>query len=118
MNQVNVIKSHGKSMMETQLIENGYAMQLPRVAQGCPTHVANAKIALLDFDVKKYCMRNAEILVSDPAELEKIRQKEMDITGDMINKVYYHQKLIRFLERGRMWSLRQKGWTICLSNIS
>ena len=64
-------------------------MQLSRVAQGCPTRVSPAKIALLDFDLKKYCMRQAEILVNDPAELEKIRQKEMDITKDRINKVRF-----------------------------
>lgn len=68
-----------------------YALQLARVAQGCPTRVSPAKIALLDFDLKKYCMRQAEILVSDPAELEKIRQKEMDITRDRIQKVYEKQ---------------------------
>ncbi|CAD7940473.1 unnamed protein product [Amoebophrya sp. A25] len=85
--QVNVIRSHGKHSRESLLVENGYAMQLARVAQGCPTRVENAKIALLDFDLKKYCMRQAEILVSDPAELEKIRQKEMDITRERINKI-------------------------------
>ena len=68
-------------------------MQLSRVAQGCPSRVSPAKIALLDFDLKKYCMRQAEILVSDPEELEKIRQKEMDITRDRINKVAYDNLL-------------------------
>ncbi|CAD7968645.1 unnamed protein product [Amoebophrya sp. A120] len=86
-NQISVLKSHGKSSRETMLVENGYALQLARVAQGCPTRVENAKLALLDFDLKKYCMRQAEILVSDPAELEKIRQKEMDITKERINKI-------------------------------
>eukprot|EP00392_Amoebophrya_sp_AT5.2_P008636 g8664.t1 len=86
-NQVSVLKSHGKSSRESMLIENGYCLQLARVAQGCPTRVSPAKIALLDFDVKKYCMRQAEILVSDPAELEKIRQKEMDITKARLDKI-------------------------------
>ncbi len=89
-NQVNVLRSHGKSSHESMLIENGYALQLARVAQGCPTRVENAKIALLDFDLKKYVMRQAEILVNDPAELEKIRQKEMDITKERIEKVLYN----------------------------
>lgn len=78
-------------VVPTQKLFNvpSYAMQLSRVAQGCPTRVSPAKIALLDFDLKKYCMRQAEILVNDPAELEKIRQKEMDITKDRINKVRF-----------------------------
>lgn len=86
-NQINVVKSHGKSSTESILIPNGYAMQLMRVAQGCPTRVENAKIALLDFDLKKFQLRSAEILVEDPNELEKIRQKEMDITRDRIMKI-------------------------------
>lgn len=83
-NQINILKSHGKSSAESVLIENGYALNLARVAQGCPTRVEKAKIALLDFDLKKHCMRGAEIKVTDPTELDKIRQKEMDITRDRI----------------------------------
>ena len=45
--------------------------------------VDNAKIALLDFDLKKSKMgMNVNILVDDPAELEMIRKKEMDMTKD------------------------------------
>lgn len=86
-NQVSILRSHGRSSHESMLIENGYALQLARVAQGCPTRVDNAKIALLDFDLKKYVLRSAEILVEDPSELERIRQKEMDITKDRISKI-------------------------------
>lgn len=86
-NQINIIKSHGKSSSESRLLKHGYALQLARVAQGCPTNVSPAKIALLDFDLKKFQMKNAEILVTDPAELEKIRQKEMDITRDRLRKI-------------------------------
>lgn len=86
-NQINVLRSHGKSSHESCLIENGYALQLARVAQGCPTRIEDAKIALLDFDLKKFVMRSAEILVDDPSELEKIRQKEMNITKERIEKI-------------------------------
>lgn len=47
--------------------------------------MVNAKIALLDFDLKKFKMQlGVEIKVDDPKELEKIRQKEMDVTRDRI----------------------------------
>lgn len=99
-NQINVIKSHGKGASESQLIENGYALQCARVAQGCPTRVEKVKIALLDFDLKKYCMRQAEIAVSDPAELEKIRQKEMDITKDRVQSILKAGANVVFTTKG------------------
>ena len=37
--------------------------------------------ALLDFDLKKHRMSmNVNIVIDDPEELERVRQKEMDIT--------------------------------------
>merc|ERR1711881_456113 len=48
-----------------------------------PTVVSPAKIALVDFDLKKHRMgMNVNIVVDDPEELEKICQKEMDIRVD------------------------------------
>jgi T-complex protein 1 subunit alpha len=84
--QINILKSHGRAVQESTMISNGYAIMLGRAGQGMPTRVANAKIALLDFDLKKYRVgMGVEIKVEDPKELEKIRQKEMDITRDRIN---------------------------------
>jgi T-complex protein 1 subunit alpha len=84
--QVNILKSHGRSITESTLIPNGYAIPLGRAGQGMVTRVQNAKIALLDFDLKKFRLgMNVEIKVEDPKEIERIRQKEMDITRDRIN---------------------------------
>jgi T-complex protein 1 subunit alpha len=53
-----------------------------------PTSVTPAKIALIDFDLKKHRMgANVNIVVDDPEELEKIRQQEMDITKQKIKKI-------------------------------
>jgi len=53
-----------------------------------PTDVPNAKIALLDFDLKKHRMSmGVNIVIDDPAELERVRQKEMDLTKDKIKKI-------------------------------
>eukprot|EP00931_Biecheleriopsis_adriatica_P057479 TRINITY_DN340_c0_g1_i2.p1 TRINITY_DN340_c0_g1~~TRINITY_DN340_c0_g1_i2.p1 ORF type:complete len:548 (-),score=147.02 TRINITY_DN340_c0_g1_i2:55-1698(-) len=87
-NQINVLKSHGQSSQQSELLSNGYAMQLMRASQEMPTSVTPAKIALLDFDLKKHKMSmNVNIVIDDPEELERVRQKEMDITKDKIKKI-------------------------------
>ena len=86
--QVNVVMNHGKSSWESQLITDGYAIASGRAAQGMPQVVKKAKIALLDFDLRKHKLGlGVQINVTDPAELEKIRQKEMDITKERIGKI-------------------------------
>lgn len=87
-NQVNVLTNHGKSSWESQLVTNGYAIAMGRAAQGMPMVVKNAKIALLDFDLRKHKMGlGVQINITSPSELEKIRQKEMDITKERIGKI-------------------------------
>ncbi|CAE7726770.1 unnamed protein product [Symbiodinium necroappetens] len=87
-NQINVLQSHGQSSHESTLIPNGYAMRIMRASQEMPAWVAPAKIALLDFDLKKHRMSmNVNIVIDDPEELERVRQKEMDITKEKIQKI-------------------------------
>jgi len=87
-NQVNVLKSHGQSSAQSTLVAGGYALQLMRASQEMPTSVSPAKIALLDFDLKKHRMSmGVNIVIDDPEELEKVRQREMDITKEKIQKI-------------------------------
>jgi T-complex protein 1 subunit alpha len=86
--QVNILKSHGQSGSESMFVAGGYALHLTRASQEMPLSVKQAKIALLDFDLKKHRMSMAvNIVIDDPAEIEKVRQKEMDITKDKIKKI-------------------------------
>merc|ERR1712039_812112 len=77
---VGIIKQHGGSFKDSQLF-NGYVLFGGRAAQGMPRTVKNAKIALLDIDLRKTKMAmGVSVVVTDPSKLEEIRQREADIT--------------------------------------
>merc|ERR1719502_1505300 len=81
---VGILKQHGRSFKDSQLMD-GYVMFGGRAGQGMPRTVKNAKIALLDIDLRKSKMQmGVSVVVTDPKKLEDIRQKEADITRDRI----------------------------------
>jgi len=72
---INILKAHGQSSTESQLI-NGYAIQTVKAHQLMPTQIKKAKIACLDFNLNKFRLQlGIQVLVDDPKNLEKIRQK-------------------------------------------
>lgn len=84
---VNILKAHGQSSKDSYLL-NGYALNTGRAAQGMPTRVAPAKIACLDFNLQRTKLQmGVQVLVSDPRELDKIRERESDITKERIEKL-------------------------------
>merc|ERR1711967_80157 len=81
---VSIMKQHGRSFKDSSLI-NGYVLYGGRAAQGMPRMGKNAKIALLDIDLRKTKMAmGVSVVVTDPKKLEDIRQREADITKERI----------------------------------
>lgn len=84
---INVLKATGQSSLQSQLIK-GYAINCARAGQGMPTRVAPARIACLDMNLQKARMQmGVQVLVTDPKELEAIRQRESDITKERVQKI-------------------------------
>lgn len=72
---INILKAHGQSVRDSYLL-NGYALNTGRAAQGMPLRVSPARIACLDINLQKSKMQmGVQVLVSDPKELEKIRDR-------------------------------------------
>lgn len=84
---VSILLQHGKSSRESTLVQ-GFALGLSRAAQGMPTSVQNARIALIDFDLRAVKMKlGINITITDPTKAEAIRQRELDITKERIKKM-------------------------------
>ncbi|XVF00419.1 hypothetical protein REPUB_Repub03eG0284100 [Reevesia pubescens] len=84
---INILKAHGKSARDSYLL-SGYALNTGRTAQGMPLRVSPAKIACLDFNLQTIKMHlGVQVLVTNPRELEKIHQREADMTKERIEKL-------------------------------
>jgi T-complex protein 1 subunit alpha len=85
--QINIVKSHGRSAAESQLV-HGIVLNASRASQQMPKTVKNVKIALLDFNLQRHRMQlGVQVMVTDPAKLEAIRVREADITKEKIHKI-------------------------------
>ncbi|KAM0000156.1 putative chaperonin Cpn60/TCP-1 family, groEL-like apical domain superfamily [Helianthus debilis subsp. tardiflorus] len=97
---INILKAHGKNAKESYLLK-GYALNTGRAAQGMPMKVSPARIACLDFNLQKTKMQlGVQVLVTDPRELEKIRQREADMTKERIEKILKAGANVYFVEAG------------------
>ena len=84
---INILKTHGKSVTESRLIE-GYALESSRGGMGMPLTVKDAKIALLDMNLAKFRLpAGVSVLVQNPENLENIRQRELDLTKERCKKI-------------------------------
>ncbi|XP_022020120.1 T-complex protein 1 subunit alpha [Helianthus annuus] len=102
---INILKAHGKSAKESYLLK-GYALNTGRAAQGMPMKVSPARIACLDFNLQKTKMQlGVQVLVTDPRELEKIRQS---IDMGMMYKLT-EKRIEKILKAGANVVLTTKG---------
>jgi len=77
---ISILKAHGKSARDSELVD-GFALNCVKVSTQMPRTIENAKIALLDFDLRKAKMAfGVQVLVDDPAKLEAIRKEEGEMT--------------------------------------
>ena len=84
---VHILKCHGKSSKES-IVVNGYALESSRSAQGMPKTIENAKIACCAFSLHKHRLQmGVQVLIQDPQELERVRQKELDVCKERCEKI-------------------------------
>lgn len=84
---ITILKAHGKSSRDSMLV-NGFALNQTRAAQGMPTSVKKAKIALLDIDLRKHKLpMGVQVVINDPSKIKDIRDRENDITKERIQMI-------------------------------
>eukprot|EP00917_Polyrhabdina_sp_WS-2016_P013519 GHVP01029677.1.p1 GENE.GHVP01029677.1~~GHVP01029677.1.p1 ORF type:complete len:544 (+),score=90.56 GHVP01029677.1:44-1675(+) len=85
---IKILKTHGSSLMNSQLVDGFALSHTTRACAGMPTKVTNAKIAILDFPLRAFRMPlGVELNVDNPAELRNIRKQEKDFTKVTIEKI-------------------------------
>mmetsp|Transcript_28619 Transcript_28619/g.32729 ORF Transcript_28619/g.32729 Transcript_28619/m.32729 type:complete len:574 (+) Transcript_28619:205-1926(+) len=87
---IHIIKAHGQSSLDSELVAHGFALHATRASQGMPTVVdgGNVKIAMLDMNLQRHRMAmGVDITVTNPEEVEKIKRREMDIIKERINLI-------------------------------
>jgi len=92
---IHILKVHGKSSLESYLMQGGFVLNATRAAQGMPTFLGNpddetseVRIAMIDMNLQRHRMAmGVNIQIKDPEEIERIKQREIDLTKEKIEKI-------------------------------
>jgi len=97
---IQIIKKTGKSLLETQLIK-GIIVDKEVVNPGMPKIKQNAKIALLDapLEIEKTEI-SAEIRIKDPTQMKAFLDQETDMLKEMANKLKTAGAEVIFCQKG------------------
>ncbi|MDR0460572.1 MAG: TCP-1/cpn60 chaperonin family protein [Nitrososphaerota archaeon] len=97
---IQIIKKTGKSLLETQLIK-GIIVDKEVVNPGMPKVKQNAKIALLDapLEIEKTEI-SAEIRIKDPTQMKAFLDQETDMLKEMANKLKTVGADVIFCQKG------------------
>ena len=97
---IQLIKKTGKSLLETQLIQ-GIIIDKEVVSPGMPKIKENAKIALLDaaLEIEKTEI-TAEIRIKDPKQMKAFLDQENNMMEDMVTKVKASGADVIFCQKG------------------
>src|SRR5512136_1403449 len=97
---IQLIKKTGKSLLETQLIQ-GIIVDKEIVHPGMPRKKENVKIALLDsaLEIEKTEM-SAEIRIRDPTQMKAFLDQENDMMQTMADKIRKSGAQVIFCQKG------------------
>ncbi|MDR1993661.1 MAG: TCP-1/cpn60 chaperonin family protein [Nitrososphaerota archaeon] len=97
---IQLIKKTGKSLLETQLIK-GIIIDKEIVNPGMPKSKENAKIALLDsaLEIEKTEI-SAEIRIKDPTQMKAFLDQETSMLQDMVTKLKTSGATVIFCQKG------------------
>jgi archaeal chaperonin len=97
---IQLVKKTGKSLLETQLIK-GIIVDKEIVNPGMPKMKENAKIALLDsaLEIEKTEI-SAEIRIKDPSQMKAFLDQENDMMENMVKKVKASGAQVIFCQKG------------------
>lgn len=97
---IQLIKKTGKSLLETQLIR-GVIIDKEVVNPGMPKMKENAKVALIDsaLEIEKTEI-TAEIRIKDPTQMKAFLDQENTIMQDMVTKIKSSGATVIFCQKG------------------
>jgi len=82
---VDIIKVTGGGATDSELI-NGYALEEYRCSQQMPRILRNAKIAMIDFDLRKMALKfGVQMLIEDSSNIEEMRAREINTIKERID---------------------------------